>query len=95
MTRTALAKSLLALILVVLLFLATLGVSLGAPAVAIFRECCRRGRPAYSISTVEDINGRPVDYERLHYRGDLVRFVTRLVRKPSIARSKVACCGLC
>ena len=24
---------------------------------------------------------RPVDYERLHYRGDLVRFVTRLVRK--------------
>ena len=26
---------------------------------------------------------RPVDYERLHYRGDLVQFVTRLVRKVS------------
>jgi len=25
--------------------------------------------------------GRPVDYETLHYRGDLVQFVTRLVRK--------------
>ena len=27
--------------------------------------------------------GRPVDYERLHYRGDLAQFVTRLVRKGS------------
>jgi len=26
--------------------------------------------------------GRPVDYERLHYRGDLIRFVTRLARRP-------------
>jgi GntR family transcriptional regulator len=26
---------------------------------------------------------RPVDYERLHYRGDLIRFVTRLARRPS------------
>jgi GntR family transcriptional regulator len=26
-------------------------------------------------------SGRPVDYETLHYRGDLVQFVTRLVRK--------------
>jgi len=25
---------------------------------------------------------RPVDYERLHYRGDLIRFVTRLARRP-------------
>jgi GntR family transcriptional regulator len=25
--------------------------------------------------------GRAVDYETLHYRGDLVQFVTRLVRK--------------
>jgi GntR family transcriptional regulator len=25
---------------------------------------------------------RPVDYERLHYRGDLIRFVTRLIRRP-------------
>ncbi|MGN6123514.1 MAG: GntR family transcriptional regulator [Sphingomonas oligoaromativorans] len=31
------------------------------------------------------VGGRPVDYERLHYRGDQVRFVTRLQRrtKPS------------
>jgi GntR family transcriptional regulator len=27
------------------------------------------------------IGGRPVDYERLHYRGDRIRFVTRLARK--------------
>src|SRR5258706_4491668 len=26
--------------------------------------------------------GRPVDYERLHYRGGLIRFVTRLARRP-------------
>src|ERR1700722_3151489 len=32
-----------------------------------------------SYSTVR----RPVDYEKLHYRGDLVQFVTRLVRKVS------------
>lgn len=25
---------------------------------------------------------RPVDYEKLHYRGDLISFVTRLVRRP-------------
>ncbi|MBD7989707.1 MULTISPECIES: GntR family transcriptional regulator [Ochrobactrum] len=25
---------------------------------------------------------RPIDYERLHYRGDLIRFVTRLARRP-------------
>lgn len=25
--------------------------------------------------------GRPVDYEKLYYRGDMVRFVTRLARR--------------
>ncbi|AVE43614.1 GntR family transcriptional regulator [Providencia stuartii] len=25
---------------------------------------------------------RPIDYEKLYYRGDLIRFVTRLVRRP-------------
>ncbi len=25
---------------------------------------------------------RPIDYEKLHYRGDLIRFVTRLARRP-------------
>jgi len=34
-------------------------------------------RTSYTTAT------RPVDYERLYYRGDLVRFVTRLVRKAS------------
>lgn len=26
---------------------------------------------------------QPIDYEKLHYRGDLIRFVTRLARRPS------------
>ncbi|MGA7866216.1 MAG: UTRA domain-containing protein [Stellaceae bacterium] len=34
-------------------------------------------RTSYTTDT------RPVDYERLHYRGDLIRFVTRLARGPS------------
>jgi hypothetical protein len=42
-----------------------LGLSLGPSAVAIYQECCRRSRPLYSISMVSDIQGRPVDYERL------------------------------
>jgi GntR family transcriptional regulator len=33
-------------------------------------------RPSYTSGN------RPVDYERLHYRGDLIRFVTRLARRP-------------
>jgi GntR family transcriptional regulator len=40
--------------------------------------------PIFRIErTSYSTGGRPVDYERLHYRGDLVRFVTRLVRKIS------------
>jgi GntR family transcriptional regulator len=40
--------------------------------------------PIFRIErTSYSTGGRPVDYERLHYRGDLVRFVTRLVRKVS------------
>ena len=40
--------------------------------------------PIFRIErTSYSIGNRPVDYERLHYRGDLVRFVTRLVRKVS------------
>lgn len=39
--------------------------------------------PIFRIErTTYSTGGRPVDYERLHYRGDLVRFVTRLDRKP-------------
>jgi len=38
--------------------------------------------PIFRIErTSYSTNGRPVDYETLHYRGDLVQFVTRLVRK--------------
>src|ERR1700756_5934102 len=40
--------------------------------------------PIFRIErTTYSTGGRPVDYERLHYRGDLVQFVTRLVRKVS------------
>ena len=40
--------------------------------------------PIFRIErTSYSTGGRPVDYERLHYRGDLVRFVTRLARKVS------------
>jgi GntR family transcriptional regulator len=40
--------------------------------------------PIFRIErTAYSTGGRPVDYERLYYRGDLVRFVTRLVRKVS------------
>ena len=44
----------------------------------------KQGSPIFRIErTSYSTGGRPVDYERLHYRGDLVRFVTRLVRKIS------------
>jgi len=40
------------------------------------------GSPAFRIErTSYSLNGRPVDYERLYYRGDLIRFVTRLARR--------------
>ena len=40
--------------------------------------------PVFRIErTSYSTGGRPVDYERLHYRGDLAQFVTRLVRKRS------------
>ena len=40
--------------------------------------------PIFRIERTSYSTGnRPVDYERLFYRGDLVRFVTRLVRKGS------------
>src|ERR1700757_2703243 len=38
--------------------------------------------PIFRIERTSYTRGRrPVDYERLHYRGDLAQFVTRLVRK--------------
>jgi GntR family transcriptional regulator len=40
------------------------------------------GSPIFLIErTSYSTGGRPVDYERLYYRGDLIRFVTRLARK--------------
>ena len=47
---------------------AALGVEAGGP---IFRI----ERTSYSVGN------RPVDYEKLHYRGDLIRFRTRLARR--------------
>jgi GntR family transcriptional regulator len=44
----------------------------------------RQGSPIFRIERTSYSTGnRPVDYEKLHYRGDLVRFVTRLARKVS------------
>jgi GntR family transcriptional regulator len=41
------------------------------------------GCPIFLIERTSYSTGnRPVDFERLHYRGDLIRFVTRLVRRP-------------
>jgi GntR family transcriptional regulator len=41
------------------------------------------GSPIFLIERTSYSTGnRPVDFERLHYRGDLIRFVTRLVRRP-------------
>jgi GntR family transcriptional regulator len=40
------------------------------------------GSPIFLIESYTTGN-RPVDYERLHYRGDLIRFVTRLARRPT------------
>ena len=42
------------------------------------------GSPILLIERTSYTTGnRPVDYERLHYRGDLIRFVTRLARRPT------------
>jgi GntR family transcriptional regulator len=40
------------------------------------------GSPIFLVERTSYTTGnRPVDYERLHYRGDLIRFVTRLARR--------------
>ena len=44
----------------------------------------KQGSPVFRIERTSYSTGsRPVDYETLHYRGDLVRFATRLIRKNS------------
>jgi len=43
-----------------------------------------QGSPIFRIERASyTTGGAPIDYERLHYRGDLVRFVTRLLRSSS------------
>lgn len=43
------------------------------------------GMPIFQIDrTSYSVNHRPVDYERLYYRGDLIRFRTRLERKSGL-----------
>ncbi len=45
------------------------------------------GSPIFLIERTSYTTGnRPVDYERLHYRGDLIRFVTRLARRSRTSR---------
>ena len=44
----------------------------------------KQGSPIFRIERTSYSTGnRPVDYEKLYYRGDIVRFVTRLARKVS------------
>ena len=46
----------------------------------------RVGSPIFQIERTSMTTGRrPVDYEVLSYRGDLVRFVTKLHRRPGAA----------
>src|ERR1700741_2356262 len=46
------------------------------------------GSPIFLIERTSYTTGkRPVDYERLHYRGDLIRFVTRLARRPAATQT--------
>jgi GntR family transcriptional regulator len=54
---------------------AALGITVGAPVFLIERTSYSEGH-------------RPVDYEKLHYRGDQIRFVTRLARRPAPALQK-------
>ena len=55
---------------------AALGVRIGSPVFVIERT-------SYSVGNT------PVDYEKLHYRGDLIRFTTRLMRrKPAVQQDE-------
>ena len=41
------------------------------------------GSPIFLIErTSYTTEHQPIDYEKLHYRGDKIRFVTRLARRP-------------
>ncbi len=45
----------------------------------------QKGSPIFLIERTSYAEGqRPVDYEKLHYRGELIKFVTRLPRRPRV-----------
>ena len=47
------------------------------------------GSPIFLIERTSYTTGnQPIDYERLHYRGDRIRFVTRLARRPGAAMQR-------
>jgi GntR family transcriptional regulator len=47
------------------------------------------GSPIFRIErTSFTQGGQPIDYETLSYRGDLIRFVTRLARQPHVERTQ-------
>ena len=49
------------------------------------------GSPIFLVErTSYSIGHRPVDYEKLHYRGDQIRFVTRLMRRKPVLRKSGA-----
>jgi GntR family transcriptional regulator len=49
--------------------------------------CIGVGSAVFLIErTSYSIGHRPVDYEKLHYRGDQIRFVTRLARRTPVLR---------
>jgi GntR family transcriptional regulator len=51
----------------------------------------KAGSPIFLIERTSYCEGNiPVDYEKLHYRGDQIQFVTRLRRRTSIASSDKA-----
>ncbi|MHB0990277.1 MAG: GntR family transcriptional regulator [Burkholderiales bacterium] len=48
------------------------------------------GSPIFLIERTSYAEGqKPVDYEKLYYRGDLIKFVTRLSRQPRDLRSRL------
>lgn len=48
-----------------------------------------QGSPIFQIERTSFTSGNnPVDYETLSYRGDLIRFVTRLTRRPGSAQAE-------
>jgi GntR family transcriptional regulator len=45
--------------------------------------------PIFLIERTSYTTGnRPIDYQRMHYRGDLIRFVTRLARRPKASMQR-------